>query len=333
METKVKNESLVKINASDYGLESTKAQEIEAMFLPMLDKMKLLEKEYNKILKLEVTPETCQAAKELRLQYVKVRTGTADIHKTLKEFYLKGGRFIDGWKNAQLAASQGIEESLKNIENHYEILEAERLAALKEERRLLILPYTQTPEFFVLETMTDEAFKLFLSGLKTQYDAQIAAEKQAETDRIAKEKADADAREQQRLENIKLKEEAIERERLAEIERKKQADILAKERAKSEADRKERERLEAEIEKKKQADIKAKRDEDVRIENEKKAKAKADKKARLAPDKTKLMDFAQVLNDLPRPEVTSLESKEIATNVNTMLVKISNYIKENAEKL
>ena len=107
---------LVKINPSDYGLEEQKAKEISDMFKPMLDKMVDLEKRYNEVISLEIQPETCKKAKELRLEYVKVRTGTATIHKELKAFYLQGGRFVDGWKNAQLMASQGIEEKLINIE-------------------------------------------------------------------------------------------------------------------------------------------------------------------------------------------------------------------------
>ena len=98
--------SIVKINPADYGLTETKAKEIEAMFKPMLQKMVELEEEYNEVVKLEINKDTCTKAKELRLKYVKVRTGTASIHKELKAFYLNGGRFVDGWKNAQLFASQ-----------------------------------------------------------------------------------------------------------------------------------------------------------------------------------------------------------------------------------
>ena len=85
---------LVKINASEYGLEEIKAQQIEAQFKPMLEKMSALEREYNEVIKLEVSGETCAKAKELRLKYVKVRTGTAAIHTQQKAFYLAGGRYV-----------------------------------------------------------------------------------------------------------------------------------------------------------------------------------------------------------------------------------------------
>ena len=79
---------LVKINPAEYGLEETKATQISEMFKPMLDKMVELEGEYNEVVALEVDADAVDRAKELRLRYVKIRTGTAAIHKDLKAFYL-----------------------------------------------------------------------------------------------------------------------------------------------------------------------------------------------------------------------------------------------------
>ena len=41
----------------------------------------------------------------------------------------------------------------------------------------------------------------------------------------------------------------------------------------------------------------------------------------------------QSINDLPRPEVKSIEAASIVTNANTLLVRVANYIKENIDKL
>jgi colicin import membrane protein len=327
----MKNE-IVKINASDYGLEESKASEIKAMFLPMLTKMEELETQYNDILKQEINPETCQMAKDLRLSYVKVRTGTADIHKNLKTFYLNGGRFVDAFKNTQAFASGEKEKTLKNIEDFFENQERERTEKLRVERLALIKPYTEI-EPLALGHMEQTVFDNLLQGFKVAYETQIAAEKKAEEDRIAAAKAEAERIEAQRLENIRLKEEAEERERLAEIERKKNEKIIAAQKAKAEAERKERERLEAEIEARKQADEKAKREADAKIEAERKAKLAEEKKAKLAPDKTKLLNFMQAINNLPRPEVKSIEAADIASKANTYLVQCANYIKDNANKL
>ena len=154
---------LVKIKASDYGLEESKAKQISDMFKPMLDAMVELEDEYNGIISKDISQLLCKEAKDLRLKYVKIRTGTAKIHKELKQFYLQGGRFVDGWKNAQLMASQGIEEKLLNIENHYENIEKERLAKLQDERAKLLLPYELDPVPNNLGEMKEDIWNNFLS--------------------------------------------------------------------------------------------------------------------------------------------------------------------------
>jgi len=176
------SEELVKIKASDYGLEESKAKEIESMFTPMMSKMSELENEYNNILKLDINPETCQMAKDLRLAYVKIRTGTSDIHKQLKAFYLAGGRFVDAFKNTQAFASGEKEESLKKIEKYYEIKEAEEKQRLLEKRTKLISPYMEEVNTFSLGEMTEEVWVKFLAGTKLEYETRIAAFGQAIND-------------------------------------------------------------------------------------------------------------------------------------------------------
>lgn len=180
---------IVKINASDYGIESTKAKEIEAMFSPMLEKMKELEAEYNDIVQQPITEQLCAEARLLRLEYVKVRTGTAKIHKEMKDFYLRGGRLVDGWKNAQLAASQEIEAVLAKIERHYEILEQERKEALKAKREALLQPFTDILPAG-LDTMANDVFENYLTGVKVAHQARIEAEKKAEKERQEQERKD-----------------------------------------------------------------------------------------------------------------------------------------------
>jgi hypothetical protein len=73
--------------------------------------------------------------------------------------------------------------------------------------------------------------------------------------------------------------------------------------------------------------------EQKRKDDEEKARKAEEKKAKLAPDKVKLLNFMQAINDLPRPEVKSIEAANIAANANSLLVKVANYIKENTNKL
>lgn len=234
--------AIVKINPTEYGLTDETAARIEAQFTPMLAKMTELENEYNAILGLNIEdPNTAKLAKDLRLKYVKVRTGTADIHKVQKAYFLNGGRFVDGWKNAQLFASQGKEEALERIEKHAENLERERLEKLQQLRVALLAEYVENASELSLSGMEQYVFEAYLSAKKQAFEDRKAAELKAEQDRIAREKAEAEEREAQRLENIRLKEEADKRE--AEIE----------------AERVERDRIEAEKEA-----VRAKRNEELR---------------------------------------------------------------------
>lgn len=107
------------VSAEKFGIEELKAQQIKAQFLPMLNRMEALEIEANKVFLMKLgMPETEEKAKEVRNKLVKVRTGTSEIHKQQKDFYLKAGRYIDGLKNVQIFAGQGLEERLLKVENY-----------------------------------------------------------------------------------------------------------------------------------------------------------------------------------------------------------------------
>lgn len=170
---------LIEVKASDYGLEESKAKQISEMFKPMLDKMVELEEEYNEVIALEINPETCKKARELRLRYVKTRTNTGKIHKELKSFYLQGGKFVDGWKNAQLMASQGNEEKLKAIEEHFERIEKEKKNKLSEERKKEVLPFVEDESTVPnnLGEMIAEVWEAYRFGVEKAYNRRKEEEK------------------------------------------------------------------------------------------------------------------------------------------------------------
>lgn len=268
---------LIKIDPVEYGLQATDAAQVEAVFLPMIDKMKELESQFNEIALLPIEPTTCKKAKELRLQYVKIRTGSAAIHKTAKEYYRKGGLFVDGWKNAQAFASQQKEQKLEQIELHFENLEKERKEKLKIERLALLAGLCDDPSMYPVSDMSTPAFEQLLTGLTVAKQQREDAIRQAEENRLAKEKADREEQERIRLENERLKKEA----EAAEVERKKQE---AARKAIEEKARKEREAAQAKAAKKKaDADAKlAAEKESARIAAEKAAKEKAELEKKLA---------------------------------------------------
>lgn len=300
---------LVKINASDYGLEQTKAKEISDMFKPMLDKMVELENEYNEIAENEISQNLCSRAKELRLKYVKVRTGTAEIHKELKQFYLQGGRFVDGWKNAQLMASEGIESQLILIEKHYENLEKERISKLQEKRTKELEKYETEVVPESLGSMQDEVWGNYISGIKLGYEARIAAEKKAEEDRIEAERKEKAEQERIRKENEQLKKEAEEKERKRIEEEKVHEAELKK--AQDEKDR-----ITKELN-------------DKRIEEE---KAESDRLANIEAEKNKgdADKVTDLINDLEalktKYQFTSQKNKGMYSGVGNLLNKIITHI-------
>ena len=180
--------ALPELKAENFGIEESKANEIKAQFEPMLNLMASLEDEYNEVIKMPIE-EAQEAARELRKKYVKVRTGTAKIHKDQKAFYRSAGLYIDGFKNAQLFAGQGIETRLKEIEDHAEIQEQKRVKALNDARSEELMQYgiEVVPEGLGL--MNEAVWSSFLTGTKINYEARIKAEQDAEAERLEKELA------------------------------------------------------------------------------------------------------------------------------------------------
>jgi hypothetical protein len=212
---------IVKIDPKEFGIEDSKAADIAAQFQPMLDKMVELETSYNEVIQMPIEErETAKKARELRLKYMKIRTATLDIHKKQKAFYLAGGKFVDGWKNAQHFASMGKEEKLEEIEKYAENLEKQRISDLQKSREEQLQPYgVENVETLNLGVMPDSVWDNFLAGTITNYNAKIQAEKdaaEAEKKRLQEEEAE---RERIRLENEQLRKEAEEREKQIEQEK------------------------------------------------------------------------------------------------------------------
>jgi len=319
---------IVKIDPQEYGLAKNEAQKIEEVFKPMLEQMTALEKEYNEIVALGITDEATKKARDLRLRYVKLRTGTAEIHKGAKAYYLNGGRFVDGWKNAQAFSASGKETELEKIEKHFELIEQEKKRKIHEARKVELAPYVEDVAMYGLKEMSESGYKELLESSKIAHQSRIDAEKKAEDDRIKKEIEDR--KEQARIvkENEDLKKEADARDKALAIERKKAEDdkkkLEADQAAKLKAERDARDKVQAELAKRQEEESSAKR-----AEEEIALKAEADKiKAERAPDKKKLEQLAVEITQIALPTLQSDEAKEILKNCVVLLNKTSNYIKE-----
>jgi len=326
---------LVKVDHKQFGLEENKAIEITSGLNQILEERAILEKSYSETILLEITKENLLKFRELRLKIRDNRTkGIQSWHKVNKEFYLRGGQFVDAIKNKEVEVNERMENALEENEKFFERQEAERIEKLKQERILECTPFAEfIPLGFDLGILTDEAYKTILDGAKLQLKAKQEAEAEAErirlenerieAERLAEEKRiEAEKIEAQRIENERLKKEAekreaelklerekdeAERKRLAEIQEKKdaeQAEILRKEQA-------EKARIEKELQAKKDAEIKAEQERLAEVERQKK---EAEKLAK-APIKKQLSAWVELFS-IPDTNVDNKVSKEIIEKFN-----------------
>ncbi len=344
------------VNPKEYGLEPSQAEQIESVFLPVIQERENLAEKYTEIVKSEITTELTKSAKELRLRLVKVRTSTDKIHKDAKAFYLAGGRFVDAWKNRNVTVIEEMESRLFEIEDHFAKIDREKQEELKQSRLKILAEYCENPELYNVGLLSDDAFNSLVSGQKMIKEQKIEAERKAEQARIAKEQAvtlhnerkeqvlpywafipiekrsddfstfsdeewkerlgwcisekkkDDDAKEAQRVENVRLREEADQ----AEFNRKK---------------------LELELEQKAQAEIKRIQDEADKAEAERKQKEKADRKAKNAPDKSKLEMLANSFDSVEIPDVKGEDAKKIISDVKILVGKLTTFIREKSQDL
>lgn len=363
METMQKENSLV-LNASSYGIEDSKAKQLEAVFIPMVEKFKELEDQYNEVLaNKEITEEVCFDAKTVRNKYVKVRTGTDVVHKIAKEKLLIESRAVDGLRNIVKYASIDHENSLLEVEKHFERIEAERLEKVREERNSILEKFNVNPGVGDPALMPDDVWIHYIKSVEFDYKAQIEAEKKAEVERIAKQKAAIEEQKRIKAENEQLKKEAElkriadekaekERQRLAKIEHDKRNKIERERLAKVETERKEREKNEAKerteyeaklkkereekerIQKELQAKAEAEQLELIRIKDEEKAKAEEARKLALAPEKERLEKW---VNDMKIMDIISdkmsKESALIASNIIDKFDSFKNWAKSEIDKI
>lgn len=347
MEPETSNELTVVIQQS--GVEQSTALTLQTSFMPFFQQAKEWDEKAKSLVVTDVSQvREMKMAREARLALRDIRINADKTRKSLKEDSLRYGKAVQGVYNVIDYLIAPIEKHLEDQEKFAERLEAKRKADLKEQRDTELLPYLAfVPYQIDLGELGEEAWATVLNGAKLQYQAKIQQDIQAETDRIAREKADAEERERIKAENERLKAEAIEREKAAEAARiKADADRLALEEQnrKAEADR---QRL-AEIERKKQAEelakleaarlaaakileqeraasaklsaeLKAKQDaeeaERVRLAKVESDRIAAEKKAAKAPEKDQLRAWMNSIVLPLTPMVKSDEAQVITLNI------------------
>jgi colicin import membrane protein len=328
------------------GIEKSKAEQIKATFEPMAKMLSEFEQAYDQVIaesQEEITKEITQKAKRLRLDIGKVRIETGKIKDREKAEYLRASNAIQGVHNILVWAVAEKEEKLKEIENHFELQEQKRLEALQSERADNLSPYVEDAHERKLSDMDQDVWEAYFSTKKKEHEDRIEAEKKAEAERIAREKAEAKDRERLHKENERLKKEAETKAKADKIEADKRAKIEADRIVKEKQEQEERDRL-AKIEADKTASIlKAAQDRQDTLESELKAKKEAERKENerieserkareKAPDKQKLLTF---LNDLSIevPSCQSDDAKLIARDINEKFIGFKKWAKTEIEKL
>lgn len=332
----------LQVIVEESGLEQNKVETLLSSFGQYFQDAKLIADQSRGILVTnEEQIDEMAKAREARLKLWKIRCQVENTRKELKEQSLREGKAIDGISNVIKALIFPVEEHLEKQEKFLEILEKSRKAERLANRIEALSQYVDDVTLYTLADMPDEAFAKLLNDCKKAFTDQKEAEKKAEEERIALEKADALEREKLRIENEKLRKEALEKEEKARIEREKQEKLLAVEREKQEAalqkEREAREKVEAEIKAKKEADEKAKREEEEKKRQEELTRLQAEKEARLAPDKEKMRVIYKNIQDI-RKEIhitgfASDEAQDVALNVELDLQRILNKIEERMKNI
>jgi len=307
-------ETTLLVNPTEFGLEENKALELTSGLTTILTERETLKNAYADVIDLKVTEENLAIFKELRLKIRDNRTkGIEKWHKTTKDFFLTGGRFVDSVKNKEVFENERMETALLEKEKHFENLEKSKLKTIHEERVSKLLPFNYEIGNVDFSGMDENMFNAILIGAETTHNTKIEAERLAEEQRIEALRIEAEEKEKQRLEMERLKAENEAKEKQLELERIEAKKLADAEKAKADAELKaaqEKAKIEADKQAKILAEEKAKADklaaelkakadaekaEQVRIANETAQKIALEKKAAKAPDKTKML---KAINDL-----------------------------------
>jgi hypothetical protein len=176
-----------------FGIEPTKATELMGNLPVVKQERESLISEFNEVVTLDINDKTTsKRAGELRKRIAKNRTqGIMEWHKRAKEFFLRGGQFVDAIKRVEVSVNEKMEEVLEAIEKHHENLERQRKAELREARLSEIQKYNGAEPVGLAE-MDESQFQTYLSGVKYQFEqaekARIEAEEKQRKDNLHNER-------------------------------------------------------------------------------------------------------------------------------------------------
>jgi len=365
------NNQLVSIEmetkASEFGIEKDKIPNLVGDLPQIQSERAEFQKQYDEVIKMDIeNPQTSKIARELRIKIKDNRTkGILVWHKRSKDYFLKGGQFVDAIRRKEEAINERMEESLEEIEKYLEKKIAKEKEILKENRISQIRMYSEFVPFGIdFAEISDEEFKKVFNGARLQYEADLLEKQKVEEERLENERIEKIAHQNemallpykhyiqnwdnivfrsliQEEVNILIKDAIKERDRVQkESEEAKKRAEEAESKMKEERLKAERERQEIENKLKKEREenekllleIKRKKDEeDKRLAEEK----KKERNLKNASDKNVLMDIANNIENIDQqyPKMKGDEAKVIMNESMAYLKKVASFIRSNAEGL
>jgi len=191
-------ETIVTSGIKDLNL----AESIAANFVPFMGE---ITEQTDKLKGLELgNKEHVEIARRVNIDLGKIRSRKNEVKKDQKEYYLNVGRFIDSLANVNEGLITMGQDEAQKFSKHFERMEADRIAKLKEDRNAKMSQYSQV-EIPNLELLPDDTFDMMLSNYKLAHEARIKAEQEAEAKRLEDERIQEEKNERARLRFIEIR--------------------------------------------------------------------------------------------------------------------------------
>jgi len=323
-DTKTKISEITIVLPEKYGISKTSSDALLKDCLEITKNFAKLEFDYDEIINAkENSLELSNQSKSLRNKYVKIRTGYDRAIVSSKE---KAQKEVNAHNELRRDVKEEVtkrEDALRDKELHFEKIEEAKREKVRQERNTILEKYEAVYGMGDISLMTDDVWRHFINGVKSEFEAKKEAEKKAEAERIAKIEADRIEQERIRKENEQLKKEAEDRERKAEIERKRLLKIEKERKVKEEKERKIREEKQRKEREQFEVKLKKEREEKERIEKverKKREKLEAELKAkqedeqkekdRIAAEEKEKLEEVERLKLLPIKELLKTWIKE-----------------------
>jgi len=169
------------VDAMVLGLPTETARHLRESFTPIMNTLEEYEDEFNAIVGVTdiFTPKLAKKARDLRLKYVKVRTGTDAVHKEVKAEILLRQKATDGMRAIIRATVSGKEDQLAAIENFIENLRKEEIKLKQDEREESLSDYGLTHMLPTLGEMKDDEWERYFTDVRNSYQLKLKAEAEA----------------------------------------------------------------------------------------------------------------------------------------------------------